>query len=139
MDVFPWKPILDKIIVREIPLEEYFQQSENVQIPLDDSRIKERSDRGIVVAIGEGIPLGNLFLAMPVAVGDMVKFDEFCQYDPFYLEPADKYRNDIPKYWEMRVGDIKGINVARRSEIVDAIQERRQIQELQNMPVAAHA
>lgn len=105
---FPRKPLLDRIIVREIPIEEFYEQGD-IAVPLNHSQIKDRSDRGIAVAVGDCVPMGGVILPMPVAVGDTVFFDEFCMCDPVFLNPADKRRSDLPKYWSMRVGDLKGI------------------------------
>jgi len=107
--IFPRKPLLDRIIVREIPIEEYYEQPKGVTVDLQNSHIKERSDRGVIVAVGDCVPMGGVVLAMPVSVGDVVFFDEFCLCDPVYLNPADKNRTDLPKYWQMRVGDLKGV------------------------------
>jgi co-chaperonin GroES (HSP10) len=109
-ETFPRKPLLDRIIVREIPLEEVYQQS-NIEVPLADARVKDVSDRGIVVAVGDCVPMGGVILPMPVQVGDVVFFDDLCLCDPVYLNPADKRRTDLPKYWIMRVGDLKGVQV----------------------------
>ena len=111
---FPRKPFLDRVIVRELPLEEIYQQSE-IAIPLDDARVKDQSDRGIVVAVGDCVPVGGAVLDMPVRVGDLVFFEDTTLYDPIYLNPADKRRSDLPKYWQIRVGDLKGYDVARRA------------------------
>lgn len=101
---FPRKPLLDRIIVREIPIAEYYEQPEGVTIDLDNSNIKERSDRGEVVAISRAVREGG-----EVAVGDTVFFDEFCMCDPVYLNPAHKNRSDLPKYWQIRLADLKGV------------------------------
>ncbi len=101
---FPRRPLMDKVIVREIPLKEYYQQPEGVTVDLDNSNIRERSDRGEVVAISMKVGESG-----EVKVGDTVFFDEFCLCDPVYLNPADKNRPDLPKYWQMRVADLKGV------------------------------
>jgi co-chaperonin GroES (HSP10) len=116
---FPRKPLLDRIIVREIPIAEYYEQPEGVNIDLDNAHIKERSDRGVVVAVGECVPLGNVTLPMPVVVDDIVFFDEFALSDPVFLNPAHKNRHDLPLYWQMRVADLKGVDVVNRARIVD--------------------
>ncbi len=112
---FPRKPFLDRVIVQEIPVEEVFKQS-NIEIPLNSSHIKLRADRGIVVAVGDCIVMGSVVLPMPVEVGDTVFFDEFALCDPIYLSPADVYRNDLPKYWAIRVADLKGRAVMAADE-----------------------
>jgi co-chaperonin GroES (HSP10) len=106
---FPRKPLLDRIIVREIPIAEYYEQPEGVTIDLNNSFIKERSDRGEVVAVGSCVPMGGVMLDMPVKVGDIVTFDDTCMVSPIYLNPAHKNRPDLPKYWLMRVADLNGI------------------------------
>ncbi len=100
---FPRKPLLDRIIVREIPIAEYYETTEVMNADLlDDSRIKERSDRGIVVAVSDKVD--------DVKVGETVFFDEFALSDPVFLNPAHKNRIDLPKYWQMRVADLKGVS-----------------------------
>jgi co-chaperonin GroES (HSP10) len=113
---FPRKPFLDRVIVREIPLEEIYRQ-DSIAIPLDDARVKDQSDRGVVVAVGDCVPMSGCLLEMPVRVGDVVFFEDTSLYDPVYLNPADKRRNDLPKYWQIRVGDLKGYDVERRAAI----------------------
>lgn len=105
---FPRKPLLDRIIVREIPIAEYYEQPEGVDIDLDNAHIKERSDRGVVVAVSDKVD--------DVQVGDTVFFDEFSLADPVFLNPGHKLRNDLPKYWQMRVADLKGVQVTNREQ-----------------------
>lgn len=107
---FPRKPLLDRIIVLEVPIADIYKGSE-LELSLDDPRRTDKSDRGIVVAVGDCVPLGGVVLPMPVNVDDTVFFDEFALCDPVYLNPADKHRTDLPKYWQMRVGDLKGVEV----------------------------
>ncbi len=100
METFPIRPLFDRVIVREIPIEDYYEQGE-IKIDLDNAHIKERSDRGVVVAAGRTVE--------EVQVGDIVQFDEYCLSDPIYLNPAHKNRHDLPKYWQIRVHDLKGV------------------------------
>lgn len=101
---FPRRPLLDRVIVREIPIAEYYEQPKGVDVDLDNAHIKERSDRGEVVAVSREVKLEG-----DVKVGDTVFFDEFCLCDPVYLNPAHKNRTDLPKYWQMRLPDLKGV------------------------------
>jgi co-chaperonin GroES (HSP10) len=103
MKPFSRKPLLDRIIVREIPLADYYEQPEGVEIDLEHTAIKERSDRGVVVAVSDKVD--------DVAVGDTVFFDEYAMSDPVFLNPAHKNRHDLAKYWQIRVGDLKGVAV----------------------------
>ena len=122
---FPRKPLLDRIIVREIPIAEYYEQPQGIEIDLDNSHIKERSDRGVVVAVGDCVPMGAVTLPMPVVVDDVVFFDEFALSDPVFLNPAHKNRHDLPKYFQIRVSDLKGIDVANRNRIVAEFEAER--------------
>lgn len=103
METFPIRPLFDRVIVREIPIEDYYEQSEHVMVDLANSHIKERSDRGVVVAAGSKVE--------DVVVGDTVQYDEYCLSDPIYLNPAHKNRTDLPRYWQIRVPDLKGVRV----------------------------
>jgi co-chaperonin GroES (HSP10) len=101
---FPVQPLFDRVIVREIPIAEFYEQSETgVVVDLDNSNIKERSDRGEVIAVGEEVT--------NVKPGQVVQFNEICLYDPIYLNPAHKNRHDLPKYWQIRVQDLNGIRL----------------------------
>ena len=122
---FPRKPLLDRIIVREIPIAEYYEQPEGFEIDLENAHIRERTDRGVVVAVGDCVIMGAAVLPMPVAAGDIVFFDEFSLADPVFLNPGHKNRTDLPKYWQMRVSDLKGIDVENRSRLVEALEAQK--------------
>ena len=118
--MFERKPFLDRVIVEVTPVEKFFQQSESgVEIPLDDVRVKYRSDRGIVRAVGDGVAMAGVFIEMPVQVGDEVFFDSDNAYaGQIWLLPSDKNRRDLPEYLEIRVGDLLGraLRVSERLE-----------------------
>ena len=106
--MFDRKPFLDRVIVEVTPVEKFFEQS-SVEIPLDDARVKYRSDRGIVRAVGDGVAMAGVFIEMPVEVGDEVFFDSDNAYaGQIWLLPSDKNRRDLPEYLEIRVGDLLG-------------------------------
>jgi hypothetical protein len=99
---FPLQPILDEIIVREIPIREYFRVDEySKHIDLDNSNIKILSNRGEVVSVSQAVN--------GIKIGDHVQFNEFCRYAEIFLNPADKYRSDLPRYFKVRVSDLDGI------------------------------
>lgn len=114
MNDFPRKPLLDRIIVREIPIAEYYEQPEGVTIDLENAHIKERTDRGVVVAVSKQVEADA-----EISVGDTVFFDEFCMSDEVLLNPAHKNRHDLPKYWQMRVADLKGVEVEEKYRQID--------------------
>ena len=118
--MFDRKPFLDRVIVEVTPVEKFFQQSESgIEIPLDDQRVKYRSDRGIVRAVGDGVAMAGVFIEMPVHVGDEVFFDSDNAYaGQIWLLPSDKNRRDLPEYLEIRVGDLLGraLRVTERIE-----------------------
>lgn len=104
METFPIRPLFDRVIVREIPIEDYYEKTELVNDDLlGNSFVKERSDRGVVVAAGRNVE--------EVQVGDVVQYDEYCLSDPIFLNPAHKNRTDLPKYWQIRVPDLKGVRI----------------------------
>jgi hypothetical protein len=99
---FPIQPLLNEVIVREIPVKDYFRVDEySKHIDLDNSNIKVISNRGEVVAVSSTV--------QQVKIGDVVQFDEFCRYAEIYLNPADRYRSDLPHYFKMRVADLDGV------------------------------
>ena len=108
--MFERKPFLDRVIVEVTPVEKFFQQSDSgVEIPLDDVRVRYRSDRGIVRAVGDGVAMAGVFIEMPVQVGDEVFFDSDNAYaGQIWLLPSDKNKTGIPEYLEIRVGDLLG-------------------------------
>jgi co-chaperonin GroES (HSP10) len=106
---FPRKPFLDRVIVEVTPLEKFFEQNPTAYTPLDDERVKYRSDRGIVCAVGDGVAMAGVFIEMPVQVGDEVFFDPDTAYaGRLYLLPSDQLRKDLPEYLELYVGDLLG-------------------------------
>ena len=107
--MFQLKPFLDRVIVEVSSIEDIFEQPEGITINLSDTRSTARSDRGIVRAVGDGVPMAGVLLDMPVQVGDTVQFDPDNGYaGQIFLKPSDKYRSDLPVYLELRVGDLLG-------------------------------
>jgi co-chaperonin GroES (HSP10) len=106
---FPLKPFLDRVIVEVTPIEQFFEQPKGAFVDLNDARSQYRSDRGTVKAVGDGVPMAGVFVEMPVAVGDEVRFDPDNGYaGQIFLNPADKMKVDMPIYLELRVGDLLG-------------------------------
>ena len=100
--MFPIKPLLDRVIVREIPVKEFYRVDNLIREDvLDNSNVKVLSDRGIVEAVGSKVE--------DVKPGDTVMFDEFARNDEIYLNPADKNRSDLPRYFRIREADLQGV------------------------------
>jgi len=115
---FPRKPFLDRVIVEVTPVEKFYEQS-NVEVPLDDARVRIRSDRGIVRAVGDGVAMAGVFIEMPVEVGDEVFFDSDNAYaGQIWMLPSDKNKKGLPEYLEIRVGDLlgRGLRIGERLE-----------------------
>ncbi len=109
---FPRKPFLDRVIVKVTPIKEIYEQMDEIFVPLDDARMKVRSDRGIVMAVGDGVAMSGVFIEMPVQVGDEVFFDPDTAYaGRMTLIPGDDKRFGLQMdadYLELYVGDLLG-------------------------------
>ncbi len=108
--MFNRKPFLDRVIVEVTPIEQFYEQSSSgVVVPLEDARVRYRSDRGIVRAVGDGVAMAGVFIEMPVQVGDEVFFDADNAYaGQIWMLPSDKNKPGLPEYLEIRVGDLLG-------------------------------
>ena len=104
----PFKPLLDNVLVREIPGRDYRKLVTGIETP---EKYVEDSDRGEVVAAGDGVPMSGVLMPMPLKVGDVVQFDGFAKHERIYLDPADRHRADAPKYYLFRVADIQGVRL----------------------------
>lgn len=120
---FPRKPFLDRVIVEVTPIEQIFEQAA-IEIDLKNEHTRVRSDRGIVKAVGDGVAMAGVFIEMPVQVGDEVFFDPDTAYaGMIYLLPSDQYKNGLPTYLELRVGDLQGRALrAGERELTEALQ-----------------
>lgn len=72
-----FRPVLDRILVEEIPLEES-------RIVTPGGLKLERSERytakitaGKVLAVGDGVPMGGILMPMPYKVGQVVRCAEY--------------------------------------------------------------
>jgi co-chaperonin GroES (HSP10) len=106
-DAVAFRPVLDRILVEEIPLEE-----NRIVLPggvkLERSeRYTEKSDIGLVLAVGDGVPMGGILMPMPYKPGQIVKCSEYGR-TPWYARPEDKNDKSIPKRYLIRVADTMG-------------------------------
>ena len=101
-----FRPILDKILVEEISVEE-----SRIHVPGIDlvrsERYAQRPDRGRVLAVGDGVPMGGVLMPMPFEVGQLVKSSEFGR-EYIFLSPADEFDKHCPKRYLIRVADVQG-------------------------------
>jgi co-chaperonin GroES (HSP10) len=70
--------------------------------------VQSRSDRGTVVAVGDGIAMAGVFIEMPVRVGDEVFFDSDNAYAGKILMNYPFDSESGMEYLEIRVGDLLG-------------------------------
>lgn len=102
---FSIKPLLDNVIIREIPWKDFQLEITGVATP--ESRAG-KADRGEVVAVGDCIPMAGVILPMSIKVGDVVQFGEY-GLDQVWEKPEDKFKPDVPTFWRVRVADLHGI------------------------------
>lgn len=98
--------VLDRILLEEIAVEE-----NRIHVPGMDlqrsERFTKKSDRGRVLSVGSGVPMGGVLMPMPYAVGMVVKSSEYGR-EYIYLKPADEFDKTIPKRYLQRVADTHG-------------------------------
>ena len=86
---FSRKPFLDRVMVEVTPLDQIFDQGD-VEVPLDNQFTNSRSTQGVVVAVGDGVPMAGVLVPMPVKVGDTVYFDSTAYAGRFYLKHSSR-------------------------------------------------
>jgi co-chaperonin GroES (HSP10) len=105
-----FRPVLDRILVEDIPVEE-----NRIHIPgqpdiLRSERFLKKSDLGRVLAVGDGVPMGGILMPMPYKVGQVVKCSEYGR-KYILLSPNDELgtaKGEIPKRYLIRVADTDG-------------------------------
>jgi co-chaperonin GroES (HSP10) len=110
----PFKPILDRVLVQEIKHEEnrvVAAGADGKEI-VQSQHFQKQSDRGVVVAVGDGIAMGGVFLEIPLQLGQVVIMGEYGR-EQIYLKPEDEFSTDkrLPRYFLMRCADIKGVDL----------------------------
>lgn len=117
--MFAIQPLFDRVIVREIPIEDYFSDKEKELLPLDDARMKLRTRRGVVVAVGRDVK--------EVLVDLTVLFEDTAMYDPIYLRAYDEVMPPEVKYWQIREGDLKGVLLDKPSIVGTDLKPHREL------------
>lgn len=110
-ETVPFRPVLDRILVEEIPVEEsrIYLPGETKQIHRSERYLK-KSDLGRVLAVGDGVPMGGILMPMPYKVGQVVKCSEYGR-KYILLDPNDELgtaKGEIPKRYLIRVADTDG-------------------------------
>ena len=108
----PFRPILDRIWVEEIPVQE-------TRIVTPGGLALERSERfaakpmtGKVVAVGEGVPMAGVLMPMPYKVGDIVHCAEYGrQYINLRTHQVGEkaFTKDEVRTFSIRVADTSGV------------------------------
>jgi co-chaperonin GroES (HSP10) len=95
----PARPILDRILVRRI---ERVEEQSEFSIP---DKYREKSRLGEVIAIGDGVVLGNQYLPLEefVNVGDRVIYGEYA------AEAFDHTDPTIATIFVIRIQDVRTV------------------------------
>jgi co-chaperonin GroES (HSP10) len=110
-DKVKFRPVLDRILVEELPVEE-----NRIHLPGQkemihrSERFLKKSDLARVLAVGDGVPMGGILMPMPYQVGQVVKCSEYGR-KYVLLDPADELgtaKGEIPKRYLIRVADTDG-------------------------------
>jgi co-chaperonin GroES (HSP10) len=105
-----FRPVLDRILVEEIPVEENRIHLPGQKEILRSERFLKKSDLGRVLAVGDGVPMGGILMPMPYKVGQVVKCSEYGR-KYILLDPNDELgtaKGEIPKRYLIRVADTDG-------------------------------
>lgn len=91
-----FKPILDRVLLKRI------EETKDSTIVIPE-KYRQQSNKGTVIACGDGVLLGGALYPMPVQPGDEVLFGEY---------NAEKVSLDGEEYEIVRVQDIRGFRRA---------------------------
>lgn len=92
----PFKPILDRILVRRLPIDE---PKDGFSAP---EKYRQSNNWAEVIAIGDGIMLGHDFVQLTdfVNVGDWIRYGEYT---------AEAFSVDDPDLFIIRLQDCRGV------------------------------
>ena len=95
----PPKPVLDRLLVRRLAAEE----QTGFAIP---EKYRQHTNRGEVVAVGDGIALGETWFPLSdfVKPGDIVKYGEYT---------AERYGPDDDELFIIRLQDVRTVERVR--------------------------
>lgn len=108
----PFRPVLDRILVEEIPVEESRIVTPGGGLKLERSeRFEAKPMTGIVLAVGDGVPMAGILMPMPYKVGQVVRLSE---YGREYINlrtgqnGVNAFHKDEKKTFLIRVADTHG-------------------------------
>lgn len=107
VDVQGFRPILDKILVEEIPVEESRIATPGGMKLERHGNFVKKSNRGRVLAVGDGVPMGGILMPMPYKPGQVVQCSEYGR-EHIYLKAEDEFDKTAPKRYLIRVADTHG-------------------------------
>lgn len=105
----PFQAILDRILVKRLPR----PQNRVIGVGLGGQELVQTQqdskayDRGVVVSVGQGVPMSGVLLPIPYEIGDVVILGEYGG-EQVYLDPEDEFKKGMPEYLVYRVADTKG-------------------------------
>ena len=74
----PFRPVLDRILVEEIPVEESRIVTPGGGLKLERSeRFEAKPMSGKVLAVGDGVPMAGVLMPMPYKPGQVVRCSEY--------------------------------------------------------------
>jgi co-chaperonin GroES (HSP10) len=106
-----FRPVLDKIFVEEIPVDDSRIQTLGGLNLATSERFRAKPMTGKVLAVGDGVPMGGILMAMPYKVGDVVRCSE---YGREYINlrngrnGENAFEKDEVRTFLIRVADTQG-------------------------------
>jgi co-chaperonin GroES (HSP10) len=101
-------PFLDRVLVRAIKTEAQFRLLMRGGFKLDLRQQDQRdTEIGEVVGIGDCVPMGGCMVPIPCKLGEIVRYGRYGM-EPIILNAEDELDGDAPKYFLIRVADLKG-------------------------------
>lgn len=111
-DAVPFRPVLDRILVQEIPVEESRIVTPGGGLKLERSeRFEAKPMSGKVLAVGDGVPMAGVLMPMPYKPGQVVRCSE---YGREYINlrtgqnGVNAFHKDEAKTYLIRVADTHG-------------------------------
>jgi len=105
-----FKPILDRVLCRDTSTYKTFD-SAGLEIP---EPLRVPSFEAEVLAVGDGVYMAGLKIPMPLAVGDIIKYNPYGA--DFQVDDQDSWTQGAQ--FMIRVADVRGIKQPEKTETV---------------------